>query len=147
VRDTGGGVEVALDGRVFHWTLGEDSPGAFVARGNGKTVRFHLARNGDAVHLFWNGVVYALTLEREGSRASRRSDAGDLEAPMPGRVTAVKVLVGDAVERGQELVVVEAMKMENALRAPVAGTVRAVHASVGEMVAPGRALVEIEAEP
>jgi biotin carboxyl carrier protein len=62
---------------------------------------------------------------------------------MPGRVSAVKVKAGDAVAKGQELLVVEAMKMENALRAPHAGVVRAVHAHVGEMVAPGRPLVEI----
>jgi biotin carboxyl carrier protein len=63
---------------------------------------------------------------------------------MPGRVSAVKVEPGERVAKGQELVVVEAMKMENALRAPHAGVVRAVHARAGDMVAPGRALVEID---
>jgi 3-methylcrotonyl-CoA carboxylase alpha subunit len=58
----------------------------------------------------------------------------------------VKAVPGQRVARGEELLVVEAMKMENALRAPRDGVVRAVHVSVGEMVAPGRALVEIEAE-
>ena len=72
--------------------------------------------------------------------------AGALEAPMPGRVTAVKAEPGQRVERGEELLVVEAMKMENALRAPRGGVVRAVHVTAGEMVAPGRPLVEIEAE-
>jgi biotin carboxyl carrier protein len=56
----------------------------------------------------------------------------------------VKVQPGQAVARGEELLVVEAMKMENALRAPRAGVVRAVHVGVGEMVAPGRPLVEID---
>jgi 3-methylcrotonyl-CoA carboxylase alpha subunit len=50
------------------------------------------------------------------------------------------------VRKGEELLVVEAMKMENALRAPRDGVVRAVHVGVGEMVAPGRALVELEDE-
>jgi 3-methylcrotonyl-CoA carboxylase alpha subunit len=62
---------------------------------------------------------------------------------MPGRVSAVKVALGQRVTKGEELLVVEAMKMENALRAPRDGVVRALHARVGEMVAPGRALVEI----
>jgi 3-methylcrotonyl-CoA carboxylase alpha subunit len=65
---------------------------------------------------------------------------------MPGRVSAVKVAVGARVRKGEELLVVEAMKMENALRAPRDGVVRAVHVAVGEMVAPGRALVELEDE-
>ena len=56
---------------------------------------------------------------------------------------AVRVQAGQRVTKGEELLVVEAMKMENALRAPRDGVVRAVHASVGEMVAPGRVLVEI----
>jgi len=145
VRESGDGVEVDLGGRVFRLSLAEESAGVFVARADGRSSRFHLARDGDTVHLFWDGVAYALTLEREGARPARRSDASALEAPMPGRVTAVKVEVGETVEPGQELVVVEAMKMENALRAPRRGTVRAVHARVGEMVVPGRPLVEIEA--
>jgi biotin carboxyl carrier protein len=63
---------------------------------------------------------------------------------MPGRVAALKVAPGQAVRRGDELVVVEAMKMENALRAPRDGVVRVVHVATGDMVAPGRALLEIE---
>ena len=63
---------------------------------------------------------------------------------MPGRVAAVRVSAGQRVARGEELLVVEAMKMENALRAPRDGVVRAVHVSAGDAVAPGRPLVEIE---
>ena len=64
---------------------------------------------------------------------------------MPGRVAAVNVAPGQRVARGEVLLVVEAMKMENALRAPTHGTVRAVHVAVGDMVAPGRPLLEIGA--
>jgi 3-methylcrotonyl-CoA carboxylase alpha subunit len=63
---------------------------------------------------------------------------------MPGRVTAVKVASGQRVAKGEELLVVEAMKMENALRAPRDGVVRAVKVAPGDTVAPGRALVELE---
>jgi 3-methylcrotonyl-CoA carboxylase alpha subunit len=63
---------------------------------------------------------------------------------MPGRVAVVRVVPGQRVARGEELLVVEAMKMENALRAPRDGVVRAVHVAAGELVAPGRALVEVE---
>ena len=64
-------------------------------------------------------------------RRGRRPADGTLTAPMPGTVLAVDVAEGDAVEEGQRLGVLEAMKMELALRAPFAGTVTTVGAATG----------------
>ena len=147
VRRSAEGFEVALAGRRFRFALDEDAPGVFVLRDGGRSVRFHAAWDSKAAHLFWDGVAYTLALEREGARPSEGHDSEALEAPMPGRVSEVKTAPGERVTKGQELVVVEAMKMENALRAPRAGVVRAVHARPGDMVAPGRSLVELEREP
>lgn len=84
-------------------------------------------------------------LERETSARPRtRAHGGGLEAPMPGVVTRVLVAAGDAVEQGQPLLAIEAMKMEHVLRAPRAGRVRAVAVKKGEMVNGGVALVELE---
>ncbi len=147
VRETGDGVEVTVAEQTFRFTLEEEeAPGVFILRDGARVVRFHLAREGGTIHLFWDGAAWSLQVEHEGARPARRHHAGALEAPMPGRVSAVKVVPGQRVVRGEELLVVEAMKMENALRAPRDGVVRAVHVSAGEMVAPGRALVELEAE-
>ncbi|HVO12464.1 MAG TPA: biotin/lipoyl-containing protein [Vicinamibacteria bacterium] len=145
VRPTGGGVEVTVGGQTLLLQLEPAGPGvALVREASGTTRRLHLAREGERVHLFWEGVVYTLTEEREGARPLPRPDGDALEAPMPGRVAAVKVSPGQPVGRGDELLVVEAMKMENALRSPRDGRVRAVHAAVGDMVGPGRVLVELE---
>jgi biotin carboxyl carrier protein len=57
-----------------------------------------------------------------------------LVAPMPGMIVRVHVQVGDVVNAGQGLVVMEAMKMENELRATAPATVKAVHARVGTAV-------------
>ena len=65
-------------------------------------------------------------------------------APMPGLVVRVNVAVGERVEEGQAVVVMEAMKMENELRAPAAGTVRAVTVAAGVAVEKGTVLVELE---
>jgi 3-methylcrotonyl-CoA carboxylase alpha subunit/acetyl-CoA/propionyl-CoA carboxylase biotin carboxyl carrier protein len=70
---------------------------------------------------------------------------GTLVAPMPGTVLAVDVAVGDVVAEGQRLGVLEAMKMELALKAPFAGTVTAVGAATGDQVQLKDLLFEVEA--
>ena len=67
-----------------------------------------------------------------------------LIAPMPGMIIRVAVQVGDVVQPGQSLVVMEAMKMENELRAIAAGTVKAVLAQPGAAVEKGAVLLELE---
>ena len=66
------------------------------------------------------------------------------KSPMPGKVIAVQVAVGDSVQKDQTIVIVEAMKMENAIKARVAGQVKAVHCRPGDLVSPDLNLVEIE---
>ncbi|QGY79839.1 acetyl-CoA carboxylase biotin carboxylase subunit [Sphingorhabdus lacus] len=67
-----------------------------------------------------------------------------LICPMPGLITAVHVSVGDKVEAGQPLAIVEAMKMENILRAEKAGVVKSVNASAGESLAVDAVILEME---
>jgi biotin carboxyl carrier protein len=58
----------------------------------------------------------------------------EIRAPMPGSIVSVAVQPGDRVEAGQDLCILEAMKMNNRLRAPRAGTIAQVHVSVGQQV-------------
>jgi propionyl-CoA carboxylase alpha chain len=67
-----------------------------------------------------------------------------LLAPMPGLLTRLEVAVGDKVEPGQPVAVMEAMKMENILRAPKAATVKATPAKAGDSVAVDQVIVEFE---
>jgi len=144
VREAKGTFEARVAGREIHFGLEPAGPGVFVVRDGTRATTLHLAMDGAAVYLSWDGVAYTLLEEREGARVAYRHEPGALEAPMPGRVAAVKVTPGQRVAKGEELLVVEAMKMENALRAPRDGVVRAIHVVVGDRVAPGRALVEVE---
>ena len=118
--------------------------GAYFVKDGERGEIVHAVREGDAVHLFWRGAAYVLQEETEAYRAAHRHAPTGLEAPMPGKVIAVKVEAGQAVSKGQELLVVEAMKMENAIRAPRDGRVKAVAAKVGDAVAPGTVLVEMD---
>jgi acetyl/propionyl-CoA carboxylase alpha subunit len=144
LRTSADGLEVAVDGRWFRPDVTETAPGTFVLRGDGRAVAFHCVRDGDAIHLFWDGFAYRLEELPEGASSAHRPVAGGLEAPMPGKVIAVKVQVGQRVAKGDEVLIVEAMKMENAVRAPRSGTIRAVAVRVGDRVSPGVVLVELE---
>lgn len=68
---------------------------------------------------------------------------GDIKAPLPGTVISIGVAVGDKVTRGQELCVLEAMKMNNPIRATQAGTVTAVYVRIGEQIQHGARLMHI----
>lgn len=84
--------------------------------------------------------------EREQTGRRRRKEAaeGSLASPMPGTVVKVLVAEGDRVEKGQDLLVVEAMKMEIKVSAPAAGTVKAVRAKEGDPCDAGQILAEVE---
>ncbi|WP_098010748.1 acetyl/propionyl/methylcrotonyl-CoA carboxylase subunit alpha [Streptomyces sp. sk226] len=106
-------VAVELDGAVGHFHRSGD----------------WLGRDGDTWHVQDHDPVEA-SLSGAG-----RSGADTLAAPMPGTVTVVKVAVGDEVEAGQSLLVVEAMKMEHVISAPHAGTVTELDVAAGATVA------------
>jgi biotin carboxyl carrier protein len=105
------------------------------------------------VEVVVDGWRFELLVEDEAraalrERASRdRTAAGaaggplEIRAIIPGRIVSVAVVPGDAVEAGQTLLAVEAMKMQNELRAPRAGTVTRVPAGTGTTVDVGDVLV------
>jgi acetyl-CoA/propionyl-CoA carboxylase biotin carboxyl carrier protein len=114
-------VTVELDGVVGHFHRSGD----------------WLGRDGDTWHVQDHDPVEA-SLSGAG-----RSGADTLAAPMPGTVTVVKVAVGDEVEAGQSLLVVEAMKMEHVISAPHAGTVTELDVAAGATVAMDQVLAVV----
>ena len=77
------------------------------------------------------------------AETSKSTGPAALVAPMPGLIVRVSVAPGDAVQAGQGLVVMEAMKMENELRAPAAGKVKNVLVEPGKAVEKGTVLIEL----
>jgi len=94
------------------------------------------------------GWPHYFELPAAGHGAGGGASAGDgaILAPMPGKVIAVEVAEGDRVVRGQKLVVLEAMKMEQAMVAPFDGAVVEVKAHAGGQVSEGALLVRLQKE-
>jgi biotin carboxyl carrier protein len=69
--------------------------------------------------------------------------SGILPAPLPGEIKSIAIRPGQQVEVGDELLVIEAMKMDNVIRAPRRGTISAVHVAQGHRIAHGEPLLDI----
>jgi biotin carboxyl carrier protein len=137
---------VAVDGAAGVFEVGPGgSAGEWIIRNGTAVHRVYVVVTGEQVSAFHDGRVFELRFDEE-SAARRRSahHHGSLTAPMPATVISVNVAPGDAFEKGQILVVLEAMKMELPVRAPAAGTIAAVNCSPGELVQPGASLVDME---
>jgi biotin carboxyl carrier protein len=72
-----------------------------------------------------------------------RGDAHPVPAPLPGNITAIKVKPGDIIKKGQLLMLMEAMKMENQVLADRAGVVESIDVAVGDAVLQGDILLKI----
>lgn len=96
-----------------------------------------------------NGKIFSV--ESQGTKRNRKGNVGiahnKVTAPMPGKITKVFVKEGQIVEKGQPVVVMEAMKMEYTLKSEIGGPVEKVKAVVGAQVSLGDMLVQISQEP
>ncbi|NBF04195.1 ATP-grasp domain-containing protein [Pseudomonas sp. Fl5BN2] len=102
-------------------------------------------RRGNALYLRWQGDMHSITAYDPIAAAdASHNQQGGLTAPMNGSIVRVLVSIGQSVEAGAQLVVLEAMKMEHSIRAPQAGVIKALYCQEGEMVSEGSALVELE---
>jgi 3-methylcrotonyl-CoA carboxylase alpha subunit len=107
---------------------------------------FSAAIEGGAL-VYKNAQPFLFTGDARGSGTSHGIHDGEIEAPMPGKVTAVEIKQGEKVIEGQRLLTLEAMKMEHALTAPFEGVITELNARPGVQVTEGTLLVKVEAEP
>jgi acetyl/propionyl-CoA carboxylase alpha subunit len=144
VRSSVEGPRVVVDGASIAADVSPAGPGTFLLRRHDAAEAFHCVREGRTIHLWWRGSVYRIEEVDDEALAGLKAAAGTLEAPMPGKITAIRAGVGDRVSKGDEVLVVEAMKMENAVRAPRDGVVKGLRVRVGDTVAAGHVLAELE---
>ncbi|MDR6958600.1 3-methylcrotonyl-CoA carboxylase alpha subunit [Pseudomonas brassicacearum] len=112
---------------------------------NGLRRRYRAIRQGDSLYLQWEGDLHRIDVyDPLAAAESSHGHQGGLTAPMNGSIVRVLVNVGQPVEAGAQLVVLEAMKMEHSIRAPKAGVIKALYCQEGEMVSEGSVLVAFE---
>ncbi|WP_199810066.1 MULTISPECIES: biotin carboxylase N-terminal domain-containing protein [Streptomyces] len=123
-------VTLELGGVTRHFTISAD-PGA------------------DRVHVDTPGASYTFTALPRFTDPATHTDPGSLLAPMPGTVVRVAdgLAAGAAVEAGQPLIWLEAMKMEHRILAPASGTLTALHAVPGRQVEVGALLAVVQEDP
>lgn len=121
--------------------------GDWLIERDGITRTVQLSRSGQTAWISASGGDFSSVTTRwqqvEARRAGHHAAVAEIRSPMTGRVVLVQVKVGDAVEKGQPLVVVEAMKMEHVLKAPRAGIVVKVACAPGQLVEGGVELIEL----
>jgi biotin carboxyl carrier protein len=136
--------EVTIDGAAY--SVAEISPGLYRVDNGNHRWTVAVAGPADDRWLSVDGRVARVEVAAEGERGRKRRAAGAeaFATPMPATVVKVLVEPGTAVKEGDTLIVLEAMKMELAVRAPRAGVVRQLRCVVGELVQPGVALLDFE---
>jgi len=148
-----GELRVRVDGTEVELEYEEvDSLGQVALRVGGASFGMSIEGDEHAVSATIAGHLYAVEIEDERERAAHAAErgvgrrGGVVLSVMPGIVVKVLVGVGQRVEAGEAMLILEAMKMQNEIVAPVAGVVRAVHVREKEAVAGGARLVTIEGE-
>lgn len=121
---------------------------------DGETFEVELEKDGDDWRVSIDGSEFEINVEDNRSIAPRRGErsrsgsvrSGTISSPIPGKVVSIHVSVGDYVEEGSVLMILEAMKMQNEVQAPISGTVAELNCQTGDSIEANSPLVVITPE-
>ena len=144
---------ITVNNEPFSWDIVVLGPGRFHILHEGRSIvaevieadystkTFQLKLNGQLVDLQVKD-RFDLLLDKLGMNTALANKVNELKAPMPGLIVAVRVEPGQAVQKGDPLLVLEAMKMENILKAPSDGVVSAIKVGLRNNVTKGQVLIQ-----
>lgn len=147
--------EIKLNGEAVEWDLAKAHDGSFSIIRNGRSFNVQVVKADYATKEFVirvNGNDHAISakdrfdllLSKLGMNNLAAAQVKDIKAPMPGLVLQVIVADGQEVKKGDQVLILEAMKMENVLKAPGDGVIKAIKVKQGDAVEKGQVLVELE---
>ena len=148
-----GRVTASVDGRQYDLEASEPESGVFLLKKDGSIYEAFVssqANPGDPDLVRVRDEVHEIRIiDPKRLRSSKGDDAdasgkAEIKTAMPGKVVRILVAVGDTVQKGDGVIVVEAMKMQNEMKSPKTGIVAKINAAEGDTVAAGDILVVIE---
>jgi biotin carboxyl carrier protein len=145
-----GGWECRIDGRAIPIDAVIPRRDVLSLLVDGRSYEIKREQTATDLHMWVGSARFAVEVRDPRSMRSRQKAAGDekgprkIIAPMPGRIVRVLVAENSAVEAGQGIVVVEAMKMQNEIKSPKNGVVKKLLATPGAAVNPGDVLAIVE---
>ena len=138
----------SLGGRAVPFSTRRSGSAIVAIEAGGESFAVRAVREGDRIFVWCAERTFEFRIDPPGAARTRArpsaADSGGLLSPMPGRIRRVLAAVGDAVSRGQVLLVLEAMKMEHSIRSPRDGRLVRLAYAEGDLVEAGVALAEIE---
>ncbi len=145
--------EVTLDGKNYHYEIIELGENDFVMRIDNKFYEISADKiDSEQYSLFVNGKVVEAVVrtglqERASSLIEKSSDIKhkmEVKAPMPGMILKIKKNTGDKVQKGDSIVILEAMKMENDIKTPFSGLIKEIKVKENNPVEKGAILFSVE---
>ena len=141
---TGETAVIEFNGQRHELKVISNDENGLVLLQNGRFLRVVGQKNGDKRQVWINGRLFSYSRVNESTAADSSGDAGSLSATIPAVVSEILVNVGDEVEAGDKLILLESMKMIIPIQAPSDGIVTAVHCAAGDSVQPNVPLVIVE---
>lgn len=145
--------QVLVDGVVHNYELEQVTEARYLLRLDSKVYELHSKKINDELYVITEGshnfeVTIRTALQEKALELLKIKNAENhktmIIAPMPGMILKIKKQTGEIVAKGDSVMILEAMKMENDLRSPAAGTIKSINVIEGSTVEKGTILVTIE---
>ncbi len=153
LTETDGKVTASIDGRSYDVEASEPEPNVFLLKSEGRVFEAFVSPQSDPaeplqVRVGTHEIEVRLSDPkrlRSAAGAGEQADGiAEIKTAMPGKVVRILKAQGDAVEKGEGVIVIEAMKMQNEMRSPKDGVIKELRAAEGDSVKGGQVLVTIE---